>query len=245
MKKHIVIIVLVVVSSVFFLMSLKQCESASPSPTPTEGERDPLEAKIEEMGTTNWDRNKYDSLSFEIIALSSGNEINSVTEENLNALLEDSKQKALVNSIDSWKSGCYTSVDAGILNLAKKSSRPILRLKRSLDTYNRYLKAASYGSELNRFLSGEYSDQKAETLKRKFLSLANQFMSCTEVYELKAKIFEECNDFKVFNKDFNDIVITGGDLRFFSIRKEGNDSERLKKYKHYIKIHEQLEDEKK
>jgi hypothetical protein len=226
-------------------MSLKQCESPSPSPTPTEGERDPLEEKIEEMGTMPWDRNKYDSLSFEIIALSSGNEINSVTEENLNALLEDSKQKALANSIDNWRSGCYRGVDADILNLATKSPRPILRLKKSLDTYNRYLKAASYGSELNRFLSCEYSDQKADKIKRDFLSVANQFMGCSEVYELKAKIFEDCNDFKVFHKDFNDIVVNGGDLRFFSIRKEGNGSERLKKYKHYIKVHEQLEDEKK
>ena len=233
MKKHYIIIGVVLISALFFVPAVIKKYNSSKSGTGVENDPSTLNARIEKIGQNPWDQVSYDALIGEINGLASDQQISASERDNYRSTLNINMQKALAISYKkSLTESCYSSK----MNFKKASdtiSNPIMELSQQKGVYRKFRTALDYKRKLNYFLSGKYSDGEANALINSFSSLINgePFVSCSSIQSLRKNIQQECVTFKEFDNNFNQIVNVKNNYFYYEVN-----SMPISKYNWYKKI---------
>jgi hypothetical protein len=213
MKKHYIIIGIVLVSALFFIPSLIM--KYNQSNAGSDGDENPttLNARIEEIGQNPWDQSNYDALIGEIDGLASDQQISASERDSYRSTLNINMQKALAMSYKkALTESCYASnMDFKIAS--DTISNPILELSKQKNTYRKYKYVIGFKSNLYNFLSKKYSELEAENLINNYRNAyaGELFQSCSAIQNLKNEIaqkvaklrsFDAYYKIKILNKEF-------------------------------------------
>jgi hypothetical protein len=204
MKKHYIIIGIVLISALFFIPAVikkyKQSNGGSgEGPNPTT-----LNERIEKIGQNPWDQVSYDALIWEINGLASDQQISASERDNYRSTLNINMQKALAISFKkALTESCYSSK----MDFKKASdtiSNPIAELSKQKNTYRRYKQVLGFKSNLYSFLSRKYSETEATSLinnYRKAFS-GEPFQNCSTIQNLKNEIVQKVSRLQSFDADY-------------------------------------------
>ena len=237
MKKHYIIIGVVLVSALFFIPAIiKRFNDAG---TGTEQSADPstLNERIGKIGQNPWDEKLYKSLSSEISGLASAQQISASERNNYRSTLNINMQRALALSFKtSMEESCYTDNVDALLRSSDTISNPIAELSKQRSTYTRFKNVLKFSRKLNALLSKQYDDNAATTLKRDYQSAyANEpFRNCASIKNLKNEIDQKTTSFKNFVADYK-IKIKSADPDFDYYNDNDHLLAQLKKYSFYYK----------
>jgi hypothetical protein len=233
MKKHYIIIGIVLISALFFIPAVvkkynQQNGGSDGGPNPTT-----LNERIEKIGQNPWDQVSYDALIGEINGLASDQQISASERDNYRSTLNINMQKALAISFKkALTESCYSS-KMDFKKATDTISNPIMELSQQKGVYRKFRSALDYKLKLNYFLSGKYSDGEANKLISGFSSLINgePFLRCSTIQSLRKNIQQECVTFKEFDNNFNQIVNVKNNYFYYDVN-----SLPISKYNWYKKI---------
>ena len=216
MKKHYIIIGIILLSALFFIPAVIKKYNSSKGGTDVENDPSTLNARIEKIGQNPWDQVSYDALIGEINGLASDQQISASERDNYRSTLNINMQNALAISYKkSLSESCYAT-NTVILNRASDTiSNPISELSRQKSIYISYKRALGFKTTLNIFLSNMYSEEGATKLKNSFLRAytGQAFQNCSNIQTLKIEIDQKLTDFKKFVADYN-FKLKSGDPDF-------------------------------
>ena len=211
MKKHYIIIGILLVAALFFIPVLINSNSEETAggtkEPPTESN---LNERIEEIGNQPWSREDYEELINEIIGYASDQQISVSERDNYRYTLNINMQKALALSFEkSLSESCYSDNMDNILASSDTISNPIKELTKQKNIYYKYIKVLGYKNRLNSFLSDKYTDVAAINLKSAYqMAYSNEpFRNCSKIQNLKLEIAKKTNRLRDFQADF-EIIIT-------------------------------------
>jgi hypothetical protein len=205
MKKHYIIIGIVLISALFFIPAVIKKYNSSKSGSDLENNPSTLNARIEIIGENPWDQTKYDSLMSEISGLVSDEQISTSAADSYRGTLNINMQKALAISYKkSLTESCYSSK----MDFKKASdtiSNPIAELGEQKNTYRRYKQVLGFKSSLYNFLSRKYNEIEAARLinnYRKAFS-GEPFQNCLAIQNLKNEIAQKVSKLRSFDADYD------------------------------------------
>jgi hypothetical protein len=206
MKKHYIIIGIVLVSALFFIPEIIKKLSGGTTvsrteETPTETN---LNERIEKLGQNPWSRTDYDVLATEITGYFSDQQINSSQRDDYYFNLNINMQKALALSFKNALSNCFSSSITEIKKASDTIKQPIQELLNQKRIYQNYKRALDYKNNLNTFLAGKYSDQGASSLKNAYQQACDgqSFQNCAKIQNLKNEIAQKLAKFQSFHTDY-------------------------------------------
>lgn len=204
MKKHYIIIGIVLISALFFIPAV--IKKYNPSNRGSGGGPNPttLNERIENIGQNPWDQVLYEALIGEIDGLASDQQISVSERDNFRSTLNINMQKALAISYKkALTESCYSSK----MDFKKASdtiSNPIAELNKQKNTYRRYKQVLGFKSSLYNFLSRKYSEIEAASLinnYRKAFS-GEPFQNCSAIQNLKNEIAQKVSKLRSFDADY-------------------------------------------
>jgi hypothetical protein len=216
MKKHYIIIGIVLISVLFFIPAVIKKYNSSKGGSDLENDPSTLNARIEKIGENTWDQVAYDALIGEINGLASDQQISVSERDSYRSTLNINMQKALAISYKkSLTENCYASNMTLLKNASDTISNPIAELSHQKSLYSKYKRALSFKTTLHVFLSNKYSDEGATRLKNSFQNahIGQAFQNCSNIQSLKIEIDQKLTDFKKFVADYN-FKIKSGDPDF-------------------------------
>jgi hypothetical protein len=233
MKKHYIIIGVLLVTVLFFIPSLvSKCDKGG---IPT-GEGNELvgdiNERIEKIGKNPWNQAAYDSVMLDIISSSSLGDISVSVKESYLQSLDLNMQRALAISYEKSLSTCYANVKE--LNKASakiKKLKPVLIPQKLI--YSDYQQALGFQNKLTSFLAGKYSEEGKNNLLSNYQNAIDgkRFQRCTAIQDLKTKIQNQLNSFAGFYGDYNYNIEKGNNLTHYS--NDAAAKNELKNYRYY------------
>lgn len=237
MKKHYIIIGVVLVSALFFIPAIiKRFNDVG---TGTEQSADPstLNDRIGKIGQNPWDEKLYKSLSSEISGLASAQQISASERNNYRSTLNINMQRALALSFKtSMEESCYTDNVDALLRSSDTITNPIAELSKQRSIYTRFKNVLKFSRKLNVLLANQYDENAATTLKRDYQSAyANEpFRNCVSIQNLKNEIEQKTTSFKNFVADYKiKIKKDRPDFDYYNYNPEL--LAQLKRYNYYYK----------
>lgn len=205
MKKHYIIIGIVLLSALFFIPAVIKKYNPSKGGTDVENDPSTLNERIEKIGQNPWDQVLYEALIGEIDGLASDQQISASERDNYRSTLNINMQKALAISFKkALTESCYSSK----MDFKKTSdtiSKPIAELSNQKNTYRKYKQVLGFKSNLYSFLSRKYSEIEATSLinnYRKAFS-GEPFQNCASIQNLKNEIAQKVSKLRSFDADYD------------------------------------------
>ena len=237
MKKHYIIIGVVLVSFLFFIPAIMKKFNATG--TESENSLDPstLNERIGQIGQNQWDEQLYKSLRSEISGLASDRKISASERDNYRTTLNINMQRALVRSFAySLNETCYSDEVESLVRASDTISKPIADLSAQRSIYNRFKSVHEFSRKLNVLLSKQYDENAVATLKKDYQSsyVNEPFRDCSSIQNLKNEIVEKTISFKNFVVDYK-IKIKSAHPDFDYYNDDPKLLAQLKKYSFYYK----------
>ena len=236
MKKHYIIIGIVLVSVIFFIPAVIKKYNSSKVGTDIENDPSTLNARIEKIGQNPWEQTKYDSLMSEISGLASDEQISTSAADSYRGTLNINMQNALAISYKkSLTESCYAT-DITILNRASDTiSNPIPELNRQKSIYKSYKRALGFKTTLNILLAKKYSESESIKLKNAFQSSysGEPFRNCTSIRNLKNEIDQKVSSLRDFDADYKIKIIDKEFPETFFYTSNESRMTQLKRYDYY------------
>jgi hypothetical protein len=235
MKKHYIIIGIVLVSVLFFIPTVLKKFERSKNGTVLQNDPLTLNTRIEKIGQNPWDRVTYEALIGEIDGLASDQKISASERDSYRSTLNINMQKALAISYEkSLSENCYASK----MDFRKASdtiSNPIAVLSKQKNTYRRYKQVLGFKSSLYNFLSRKYSEIEATSLinnYRKAFS-GEPFQNCSAIQKLKIEIAQKVSKLRSFDADYKIKILNKEFPETFYYSDNDSRMAELKSYAHY------------
>lgn len=201
MKKHIVILLIFVVSALILGIGLYQNNKIIVEHIAENAIADNLDSSIESFGLGSYNAIAYKDLKMNVLAAFENQEITEERKKNLLIALEYGCQKALANGINQWfHTNCENGSIIVFINESKRFSSPIPVLRKEINEYNRYKAAELYNSRINALIAGPYDPIKNSEIQADFNSLITdrKFQTCPKIISIKNRIQNEIADFEFF-----------------------------------------------
>ncbi len=205
MKKHYIIIGVVLISALFFIPALIKKFNDSSDDIEKSADPSTLNERIGKIGQNQWDEKLYKSLSSEISGLASAQQISASERNNYRSTLNINMQRALALSFKtSMEESCYTDNVDALLRSSDTITNPIAELSKQRSIYTRFKNVLKFSRKLNVLLANQYDENAATTLKRDYQSAyANEpFRNCTSIQNLKYEIDQNTTSFRNFVADY-------------------------------------------
>ena len=209
MKKHYIILGIVLLAGLFFIPALIK---SGPDDGGSGGGTGPgdseLSKRIEEIGKKPFEKEDFFALSNEITGLSSAQEINTTERDNYRSTLNIMLQKALAISYEKISKNCYATKISELKAAGDTINKPIEKLKTQQAIHKRYEQALNYRQRINGFLKGQYTESGVTNLKAEYESIISGqvFKNCSKLLQIKNEIRTECAVFRYFSQNFDAIV---------------------------------------
>ena len=242
MKKHYIILGIVLLAGLFFIPTLlKRCDGpVVPAEELTE-EPSTLNSRIETIGENRFAKSEYIALRNEITGYASARKISAMERDNYRSTLNIMLQKALALSYKyNLEHDCYATNMAELNSAGDSIKNPIYTLKTQQIIYKRFQAALNFSQRLLAFCSGQYSAEGANKLKGDYTNIISRqsFTRCSRIQQIKNQINQECDVFGIFHVNFNAIVEEQNDYFYYPL-----DGPQLTKYRWYrAKIIEKQKD---
>jgi hypothetical protein len=234
MKKHYIIVGILLVSALFFIPAIVKKYNESKIGNKQKEDASTLNERIEKFGQNSWSPEMYDALINEINGLASDQQISASERDSYRSNLNINMQNALVISYEkSLRESCYNDKVKQLQKASDTIVNIIPELVKQRKIYQSYIIALGYRNKLNYLLSRQYSESNASALISNFSSAlsAQPFANCSEIQSLRRDIKQECAYFEEFDNNFNQIVNIKEDYYYYDIN-----SNPILKYGWYRKI---------
>jgi hypothetical protein len=244
MKKHWIIIGIVLLGVVFALMVLLNRQE------PTQSKEVSLDAstlshRIEALGKENYSKVRYYSLLNEINGLLSAAEIGFDLANSYKKTIEYERENSLNLSFNELRNSCYSGDASELLQASKEIKAAGFEIGTALaseiSTYQHYQTALSYEGQLSALLANRFDEQKASALINGYSAhiRGKTFSECPKIRALEAKLSEEVNQFRSFYIDYQYKITKKLDkklipeLGWYDIELHPDNYRKLKRYKFY------------
>jgi hypothetical protein len=201
MKKHGLILIIVVVAGLLFGLSFLISKDVFGPTAEKKSKKMNIDERVDSLGKLPFNKDSLITIEGDINMFESVGKINSGKKSSLLANLEYAKQSALVISLKNWfNNSCNAAGIDDLIRTGNACSTKSGELQDLLNTYARYNAVFNYDSKLNSFLAGPYDQGKADALSNGISSAINgePFRNCPSVVNLASKISSELSAFKYF-----------------------------------------------
>jgi hypothetical protein len=232
MKKHYIILGIVLLAGLFFIPTLlKRCEGPVVPVEELTEEPSTLNSRIESIGENRFAKSEYIALRNEITGYASARKISAMERDNYRSTLNRMLQKALALSYKyNFEHDCYATNMAELNSAGDTIKTPINTLKTQQIIYKRFQSALNFRQRLLVFCSGQYSAEGANKLKGDYSNIISgqPFIRCSRIQQLKKEINQECDVFGIFHGNYNEIVVVRKEYYYYKL-----DGPQLTKYRWY------------
>ena len=229
MKKHGLILIIVVVAGLLFGLSFLISKDVFGPPDEKKSKKMNIDERVDSLGKLPFNKDSLVTIEGDINMFESVGRINSGKKSSLLANLEYAKQSALVLSLKNWlNNSCSATGIDDLIRTGNACSNKSGELQDLLNTHARYNAVFNYDSKLNSFLAGPYDQAKADALMNGLSSAISgePFRNCPAITSLTNKINSEINAFYSFLLNDYNQKAERGDWGFI-------DENQVKKYKYY------------
>lgn len=247
MKKHVVILSIVVLGGIFAVVALlsQNGEVQDPKSDEETWDKSTLSTRIEAIGSAPYSKEEYLALLNEINGLSSATEINSAEADSYRNTLENERQSALFLSFKDLRNSCYSNNASELLQGSKEikdlGHELSNALSTELSTYQQYKKALSYEGQLAIFLASPFDEGKASAIVNGYKALISgkPFFQCQKIQALDTKLSQEVRAFRSFYIDYQFKITNKLDknlipeLGWYDVDLRPDNYRMLKRYKFY------------
>jgi hypothetical protein len=243
MKKHVVILSIVVLGGIFAVVALlsQNGEVQGPKSDEETWDKSTLSRRIEAIGSAPYSKEEYLALLSEINGLSGATEINSAEADSYRNTLENERQSALCLSFKDLRNSCYSNKASELLQASKEIKDLGHELSNALgtelSTYQQYKKALSYEGQLAIFLASPFNEGKASAIVNgyKVLISGKPFFQCQKIQALDAKLSQEVREFRSFYIDYEYKILKKStpEIEWYDVDLHPDKYRTLKRYKFY------------
>ena len=201
MKKHSLILIVVIVAGLLFSLSLLITKGPFGGGGPPPRKKMNIDERIDSLGKLTFNEDSLLTIEGDINMFESVGKINSGKKSSLLSNLEYAKQNALVLSLKNWlNNSCNSSDIDKVVRVGNTCSNKSNELQDLLNVHGRYNAVLSYNSKLSAFLAGEYNQGTADALINGISSAVSgePFRNCSAISSLQSKVNSEIASFKNF-----------------------------------------------